>query len=97
MYEAIESMDQVFAAGMSPKQAKEVAEKVRAEVYISGSCQGREGKYWILANLADTESGDIIWTNRVEGDLKSSEYLDLADSLCNGIKDYLEIEVLKQK
>jgi len=97
MYEVIESMDQVFTAGISPSQAKEVAENVRAETYISGSCQGREGKYWILANLVDTESGDIIWTNKVEGDLKSSEYLDLANSLCNEIKNYLEIKVLEQE
>ena len=96
MYEVIESMDQVFTAGISPSQAKEVAEKVRAETYISGSYQGIEGKYWILANLVDTENGDIIWTNKVEGDLKSSEYLDLANSLCNEIKNYLEIKVLKQ-
>ena len=34
---------------------------------------------------------------KVEGDLKSSGYLDLADSLCNEIKDYLEIKVLEQK
>ncbi len=97
MYEVIESMDQVFTAGISPTQAKKVAEKVRAEAYISGSYQGREGKYWILANLIDTKSGDIIWTNKVEGDLKSSEYLNLANSLCNEIKDYLEIKVLEQE
>lgn len=96
IYEVMESMDQVFTAGISPSQAKEVAKKARAETYISGSCQGREGKYWILANLADTESGEIIWTNKVEGNLKSSEYLDLANSLCNEIKNYLEIHVLKQ-
>jgi len=97
MYEVMESMDQVFTTGISPSQAKEVAKKVRAETYISGSCQGREGKYWILANLVDTESGDIIWTVKIEGDLKSSEYLDLADSLCNEVKNYLEIKVLEQE
>ncbi len=97
MYEVIESMGQVFTAGFSPSQAKEVAKNVRAETYISGSCQGRDGKYWILANLVETESGDIIWTNKIEGDLKSSEYLDLADSLCNEIKNFLEIKVLEQE
>jgi len=96
MYEVIESMNQVYTAGISQSQAREVAKKVRAETYISGSYQGREGTYWILANLIDTESGEIIWTDKVEGDLKSSEYLDLASSLCDKIKDYLEIQVLKQ-
>jgi TolB-like protein len=83
MFEVMESMDQVFTAGISPSQAKKVAEKVRAETYIAGSFQGIGGKYRILANLVDTKSGDIICTNMVEGDLKSSGYLDLTDSLCN--------------
>ncbi|MCK5375335.1 MAG: hypothetical protein KAJ40_08620, partial [Alphaproteobacteria bacterium] len=97
MYEVIESMDQVYTSGISPSQAKEVAKKVQTETYISGSCQGSEDKYWILANLVDTESGEIIWTHKVEGDLKSSGYLDLANSLCNEIKNYLEIRVLEQE
>ncbi|MBN2632470.1 MAG: hypothetical protein JXR66_02865, partial [Bacteroidales bacterium] len=45
----------------------------------------------------DTRNGDIIWTNKVEGDLKSAQYLNLTDSLCREIKDYLEIKALEQK
>jgi tetratricopeptide (TPR) repeat protein len=97
MYEVMESMNQVFTSGISPSQAKEVAEKARAETYISGSYQGREDTYWILANLVDAETGEIISTNKVKGDLNSSEYLELADSLCNEIKDYLEIKMLEQE
>jgi tetratricopeptide (TPR) repeat protein len=97
MYEVMESMNEVFTAGISPSQAKKVAEKVRAETYISGSFQGIGGKYRILTKLVDTKSGDIICTNQVEGDLKSSEYLALTDSLCSELKDYLEIKSLEQK
>jgi TolB-like protein len=97
MFEVIESMNQVFTAGISSSQAKKVAEKARAETYLSGSFQGINGIYWILVNLIDTKSGDIIWTNKVEGDLKSSRYLFLVDSLCDEIKNYLEIKVLEQK
>ena len=97
MFEVIESMDQVFTAGVSPSQAKKVAEKARAETYLAGSFQGIGGIYWILVNLIDTKSGEIIWTNKVEGDLKSSGYLFLVDSLCDDIKNYLEIKVLEQK
>jgi tetratricopeptide (TPR) repeat protein len=95
MFEAIESMNQVYTAGISPSVAKEVAKKVKAETYLSGSFQGREGMYWILVNLVNTENGNIIWTNKVEGNLKSSGYLDLADSLCYEIKNYLEIKALE--
>jgi len=95
MFEVMESMNQVYTAGVSPSIAKEVARKVHAETYLSGSFQGMEDTYWILVNLVNTENGDIIWTNKVQGDLKSSGYLDMADSLCNEIKNYLEIKALE--
>jgi TolB-like protein len=95
MFEVMESMNQVYTAGISPSLAKEVARKAKAETYISGSFQGREDTYWILVNLVNTESGEIIWTNKARGNLKSSGYLDLADSLCNEIKNYLEIKALE--
>lgn len=97
MFEVMESLNEVFTAGISPSQARKVAEKVRAETYISGSFQGTGNKYRILTKLVDSKSGDIICTNQVEGDLKSSEYLALTDSLCNKLKDYLEIRSLEQK
>ena len=95
MFEAMEGMNQVYTAGISPSLAKEVAKKVKAGTYISGSFQGREDTYWVLVNLVNTESGEIIWTNKVAGNLKSSGYLDLADSLCNEIKNHLEIKALE--
>jgi TolB-like protein len=95
MYEAIDGLDQIYTAGISPSMAKEVAKKVKAETYISGSFQGREDTYWVLVNLVNTESGEIMWTNKIEGNLKSSGYLDLADSLCNEIKNHLEIKALE--
>jgi TolB-like protein len=95
MFEVMESMNQVYTAGISPSVAREVAKKVKAETYLSGSFQGREDTYWILVNLVNTENGNIIWTNKVEGNLKSSGYLDMADSLCNEIKNYLEIKALE--
>jgi tetratricopeptide (TPR) repeat protein len=95
MFEIMESMNQLYTAGVSPAIAKEAARKAHAETYISGSFQGKEDKYWILVNLVNTASGEIIWTNKVQGNLKSSGYLDFADSLCNEIKNYLEIKALE--
>jgi tetratricopeptide (TPR) repeat protein len=95
MFEAMEGMNKVYTAGISPSVAKEVANKVKAETYISGSFQGREGTYWILVNLVNTQNGNVIWTNKVTGNLKSSGYLDIADSLCVEIKNYLEIKALE--
>jgi tetratricopeptide (TPR) repeat protein len=95
LFEVMESMNQVYTAGISPSLAKEIAKKVKAETYISGSFQGREDTYWVLVNLVNSISGKIIWTNKVEGNLKSSGYLILADSLCNEIRNYLEIKALE--
>ena len=96
MFEVMEDMNQVYSAGISPSLARDIARKAKAETYISGSFQGRDNTYWILANLVSSETGNILWTRKVEGNLKSSGYLDLADSLCNEIKNYLEIKALHE-
>jgi tetratricopeptide (TPR) repeat protein len=96
MFEVMESMNQVYTAGVSSSMAKEIASKVNAETYISGSFQGKGYTYWILVNLVNTRTGEVIWTNKVQGDLKSSGYLVMADSLCNEIKNYLEIKALEE-
>jgi tetratricopeptide (TPR) repeat protein len=96
MFDVFESMNQVMTGGMSGSMAKEVARKVGAETYISGSFQGKENLYWILVNFVNTKTGDIIWTNKVKGDLKSAGYLDIANLLCNDIKNNLEIKALEE-
>lgn len=96
MFDVFESMNQVMIGGMSESMAKEVARKVGAETYISGSFQGKENLYWILVNFVNTKTGDIIWTNKVQGDLKSAGYLDIANMLCNDIKNNLEIKALEE-
>ena len=95
MFDYTQDVNLVNIAGISPSQAKEVAKRAHAQTYISGSYQLRQGTYCILANLVDAESGDIIWTNRIDGNLKAG-YLDLADSLSNEIKNYLEIRILEK-
>jgi TolB-like protein len=96
LFEAMGEMNQVYTAGITPSMAKEIAKKVKAGTYISGNFQGSEGMYWILVNLVNTDNGKIIWTHKVEGNLKSSGYLRLADSLCNEIKNFLEIKALEK-
>ncbi len=96
MFEVMESMNQVYTAGVSPSVAKEVASKVNAETYISGSFQGKGDTYWILVNLVNTRTVTLSGQIRFQGDLKSSGYLVMADSLCNEIKNYLEIKALEE-
>jgi len=96
MSEAMEGMTQVYTAGFTPAVARDIARRTKAETYITGSFQGRENTYWILVNLVSTETGNILWTNKIVGDLKSSGYLVLADSLCSEVKNYLEIKALSE-
>ncbi len=96
MYEVTRIAKQVYSAGISTAKAQGIAQLARTQTYITGSYQGREDTYWVLANLVDTETGDIISTHMVEGDLLSSGYLDMANSLCNEIKNYLEIKAIEQ-
>jgi len=93
--EAMHDMRRTYTAGMTPSLAKELAARVRARAYISGSFQGRDNKYWIMANLVNTKTGKVLWTSKVEGNINSSAYLSLADSLCMEIRNYLELKALK--
>jgi len=96
MHEVIAGMDRVASAGMSPSMARKAANLAKAETYISGSYQGTGDHHVILTNLVDTESGEIIWSKREEGNLTSREYLEVGYALCEDIRDYLEIEALKE-
>ncbi len=95
--EIIEGMNEVQMAGISGLQAREIAAKSRSQVYVTGSFQGRGDHYRILASLVGTENGEILFTRQVEGNLNSDNYLELADSLCNQIRDQLEIRALQQQ
>ena len=95
MYEVTESASQVYTTGISPAKAQGIAKLARAETYITGSYQGREDTYWILANLVNTETGNVISSLRVEGNLQSSGYLEMASSLCEEIKNHLEIRAIE--
>lgn len=96
MHEVLSSLERMESAGLSPTLARKAARLAQAETYISGSFQGAGNNYVILANLVNTENSEIFWSKRVEGNLVSGEYLDIGYGLCQEIKDYLEIEVMKE-
>ena len=96
MFDVFESMGKINKRGISGSVAKEVARKAKAESYIAGSFQGKNNLYWILVNLVNTRTGDILWTNKIEGDLKSAGYLDIANKLCGEVKNCLEIKALTE-
>ena len=96
MSEAIKSETRINTADLTPSMAKSIAGKANAQTYITGSFQGHTERFVILINLVNTETGNVLWTNKIEGNLNSSEYLSMADSLCGNIRNYLEIKALEQ-
>jgi len=94
MFELFNSQELQAGTGPIPVKAREIAEKADSETYITGSFQGRDGKFILLVNFSRTKNGDIYWSSRFEGDLTSSDYLDLIGSLCTELKNKLEIEAM---
>lgn len=95
--EIMDGMREINTAGLTVSQARDIATKARAQSYVTGSFQGRGDTYRILARLVSTENDDILLTHQVEGNLNSDDCMDLVDSLCNLIRDQLEIRVLEKQ
>jgi len=96
IFELTTELGKANYAGFIPSNEQKLAQVLKAETYLTGSFQGRNGNYQILVDLIDSHSGDKIWTGRIQGNLETSEYFDMADSLCRKIKDYLEIRAMKK-
>lgn len=58
--------------------------------------KGKEDTYRILLNLVNTGAGEVIRTEKVQGNLRTSGYLLMADSLCDEIRNWLEITALEE-
>jgi TolB-like protein len=95
MSEVFESIGQIQTASVLPSLAKEAANRVKAGIYITGNFLGAGSDFSIMVNLVNTKTGEVIWSNKAEGNLET-DYRSLLDSLSNLVKDYLEIKVLEQ-
>jgi tetratricopeptide (TPR) repeat protein len=96
MLELTRDLGEVNYAGFNAKSQREIATLLKAETYITGSYQGRNGNYLILVDLIDSKSGEKIWTDRIRGNLETSDYFNMADSLSLKVKDHLEIKAMKE-
>lgn len=94
--EVFETSNKIHTASISPSLARETAKKVKAGTYITGNFIGSGKNVSIMVNLVNTETDEIIWSNKIDGDLENN-YRDLLDSLSGLVKNFLEIKVLKEK
>ena len=96
MKEVFGTTNQVSSASISPIMAREVAGKINAQTYLTGKFIGEMNNVSILLNMVSTNSGELVWSCRVEGDL-GNRYQDLLGRLADTVRNYLEIRALKEK
>lgn len=87
---------QVYSASLSPEIARRTASKINASTHIIGNYIGSGHDVSIVLNLVNTEKGELIWTTRVDGDLKTN-YRLVVDRLSDTVRNYLEIKALEDK
>jgi TolB-like protein len=96
MKEVFGTTNQVSSASISPIMAREVAGKINAQTYLTGKFIGEMNNVSILLNMVSTNSGELVWSCRVEGDL-GNRYQDLLGRLADTVRNYLEIRALEEK
>jgi len=96
IFEVLSSTNQVSSASISPTIARETASKVNASTYITGNFIGSINNASILLNLVGSGKGEMIWSCRVEGDLKN-HYQDVLRHLADTLRNYLEIKALEDE
>jgi len=94
--DVLEGTRQVNTASLSPDIARKTASKVDASTYITGNFIGTGSDVSIMLNLVNTESGDLIWTTSVDGDL-GSNYRSVLNHLSDTVRNYLEIKAIEEQ
>ncbi|MCX6253677.1 MAG: hypothetical protein NTV31_04280 [Bacteroidia bacterium] len=95
IFEVYQSMRQTQDASVLSSLSRKAAMKLKAGAYITGNFQKTGNKIRIIAKLIDTNSDELLWTGKVDGNL-NADYIDLADSLSLQVKNFLEIKVLEK-
>jgi len=95
MYDILESTGQTSYASITPSIASEIALKLETNTFILGNIMKAGNKIRISAQLRDATTQEIYRSYEVDGHTRD-DFFDITDSLSNLLKDYLEIEVIKQ-
>ena len=87
---------EVNTAALAPEIARKTASKINASTYVTGNFIGAGNDYSIMLNLVNTESGDLIWSTSVDGDLKG-DYRAVLSRLSDTVRNYIEIKALEKR
>ena len=94
--DVLEGARHLSTASLAPDIARKTATKVDASTYITGNFIGTVSDVSIMLKLINTESGNLIWTTSVEGNLESN-YRSVLNHLSDTIRNYLEIKAIEDK
>jgi tetratricopeptide (TPR) repeat protein len=95
MFEVYESIKNGNNTSSETSQSNEVAKRLNADFYLTGSYQKIRNKTLIVVRLINTNSREILMTRSLEGNL-DTDYKNMTDSLSRQIKDFLEIKALEK-
>jgi len=88
-------LEGVQIAQITPSLAKEISRKADAKTIIKGNILKARDKLRLQVHYQDGESGEIVNTQSVEGTTED-DFFALAEDLSDSVRNYLEIEILKQ-
>jgi len=94
--ELMEGMKKSTAAVLSSGSSQEIARLLNAGIYITGSFLGSSSSKSIMINLSNTSTGEVIWSDKVDGDL-ANNYGALLQKASGSVRNYLELKFLENK
>ncbi len=95
LFDVLESMGEAQTAQIIPSLARQVASKVNVETVILGNILKAGDKLRIQVKLQDAQTGKVIQSEMTDGETED-DLFDMAKTLSDQIKDYLEIKALEE-
>jgi TolB-like protein len=95
MVEVYKSLGLANYSSVVPSLSRDVALKLKTRTYINGSLLRTGSKIRIQLKLVETQSDDLLWTGKIDGNL-NSDFMILTDSLAVLVKNFLEIKAISQ-
>ena len=95
MFDILESTGQTTYASITPSIASDIALKLETNTFIVGNIMKAGEQIRISAQLRDAGSEVIYKAYEIDGNMED-DFFDMTDSLSTILKNYLEIEVIKQ-
>jgi len=82
-------------ASITPKVASDISRKLETNTFILGSLMEAGNKMRINAQLRDAATEEVIQSFEIDTETED-DFFNIIDSLSDLVKNYLEIQVLKQ-